>query len=76
MKLGCINHALLTYEAILRDGLDIAGWIANSVDEEMPAYDENLETLKAMIKAPFLGEVPFMDRIDIEKVAENLSLPN
>lgn len=75
MKLGCINHALLTYEAILRDGLEIAGWIANSVDEEMPAYDENLETLKAMIKAPFLGEVPFMEKVDIGKAAEYLSLP-
>jgi dethiobiotin synthetase len=76
MKLGCINHALLTYEAILRDGLEIAGWIANSVSEEMPAYEENLETLKAMIKVPCLGVVPFMSEVDIKQVAEYLTLPS
>ncbi|MGB3666057.1 MAG: dethiobiotin synthase [Bermanella sp.] len=75
MKLGCINHALLTYEAILRDGLEIAGWIANSVDGDMLAYEENLETLKAMIKAPCLGEVPFMQELDIKQVSTHLTLP-
>lgn len=75
MKLGCINHALLTYEAILRDGLEIAGWIANCVDGDMLAYEENLETLKAMIKAPCLGEVPFMQEVDIKQVSKYLTLP-
>lgn len=76
MKLGCINHALLTYEAIQRDGLPIAGWIANSVEADMPAYEENLETLKAMLKVPCLGEVPFMKEMDIPTVAEHLTLPS
>lgn len=76
MKLGCINHALLTYEAIKRDGLEIAGWIANRVDGDMPAYEENLETLQAMIKAPCLGDVPFMDTLDVKSVAEHLTLPS
>lgn len=75
MKLGCINHALLTYEAILRDGLEVAGWIANRVDGDMLAYEENLETLKAMIKAPCLGEVPFIETLKVEQVAEHLTLP-
>lgn len=75
MKLGCINHALLTYEAIKNDGVEIAGWIANRIDENMPAYEENLETLQAMLKVPFLGEVPFMENLEISKVADCLTLP-
>ena len=75
MKLGCINHALLTYEAIKNDGVEIAGWIANRVDENMAAYEENLETLQAMLKVPFLGEVPFMENLEISKVAQYLTLP-
>lgn len=60
MRLGCINHALLTAEAIARDGLSLAGWVANQVEGEMPCYSENLETLKRSIGAPLLGEVPFL----------------
>ncbi|QWE16803.1 dethiobiotin synthase [Polynucleobacter sp. AP-Nino-20-G2] len=58
MRLGCINHALLTCEAIQSRQLPIAGWIANTLSEEMPALEENLETLKERIFAPFLGLIP------------------
>lgn len=58
MKLGCINHALLTYEAIKVRNLKIAGWVANSLSEEMPLLQENLQTLRTRISAPFLGCVP------------------
>ncbi|GAA6134009.1 dethiobiotin synthase [Oceaniserpentilla sp. 4NH20-0058] len=75
MKLGCINHALLTVEAIQRDGMKLAGWIANRVDPEMSAYDENLVTLKSLIQAPCLGDVPYLDNMEIEKVAEYIQLP-
>ncbi len=61
MRLGCINHALLTVEAIERDGLKVAGWVANRVDPEMSCYEENLMTLKTLIHAPLLGEVPFLE---------------
>nr|MDT0252464.1 dethiobiotin synthase [Endozoicomonas sp.] len=60
MKLGCINHALLTVEAILRDGVRLAGWVANQMDPDMDRYDENLQTLRGMIPAPCLGNVPFL----------------
>lgn len=59
MRLGCINHALLTAEAIAVDGLPLAGWVANSLEPEMPAYAENLATLQARIAAPLLGVVPW-----------------
>ncbi|WP_114637397.1 dethiobiotin synthase [Polynucleobacter necessarius] len=59
MKLGCINHALLTYEAIQARNLRLAGWLANSLSEEMSLLqEENLETLKNRISAPFLECVP------------------
>lgn len=57
-RLGCINHALLTLEAIRHDGLVVAGWVLNRVDPHMSHYHENAETLKQLISAPFLGEMP------------------
>ena len=56
MKLGCINHALLTVENILHQQVRLCGWIAN-IPEDMPRLDENLETLKALIPVPCLGVV-------------------
>ena len=58
MKLGCINHALLTYEAIKARNLKIAGWVANTLSEAMPLLEENLQTLQARIDTPFLGLIP------------------
>jgi dethiobiotin synthetase len=58
MRLGCINHATLTVEAIRARGLALAGWIANTPATQMAAYEENLATLKSMIDAPLLGTIP------------------
>lgn len=55
MELGCLNHALLTAEAIRREGLDLAGWIANFLHGGMNAGEENFQTLQAMLGAPCLG---------------------
>ena len=62
MKLGCINHALLTQEAIKARGLKMAGWIANSLLNEMPLLKENIATLQAKINAPFLGLIPTLPK--------------
>lgn len=59
MKLGCLNHTMLTVEAIARDGLSLAGWVANTCAERMPCYEENLATLQSMISSPLLGELPW-----------------
>lgn len=72
MKLGCINHALLTAEAIRRDGLQLAGWVANRVDPHMACYEENVATLKTMLMAPCLGEVPFLESVSPVEVAKYL----
>ena len=59
MRLGCLNHAMLTCEAIRNDGLNIRGWIANQLSPDMPVYAENLATLKAAMPAPMLTEIPY-----------------
>ncbi|HDZ55998.1 MAG TPA: dethiobiotin synthase [Pseudomonas xinjiangensis] len=74
MRLGCINHALLTAEAIARDGLKLAGWIANGVDPHMSRPEENLTTLRQLIKAPCLGVIPTLSPPSAEKVAACLDL--
>jgi dethiobiotin synthetase len=58
MRLGCLNHALLTAQAIEADGLKLAGWIANQTTCRMDYYQENLETLKRLLSAPLLAEIP------------------
>ena len=61
MRLGCLNHALLTAEAIRAGGLTLAGWVANRIDPEMGAADENIAYLRARLNAPLLAEVPYQD---------------
>ncbi len=64
MRLGCLSHALLTAEAIQADGLELAGWVANRIDEKMPVYEENVATLMNLIPAPMLAEIPWIDDTD------------
>ena len=66
MRLGCLNHALLTIEAIGSRGLALAGWIANTpaAGGIMNAYAENLSTLTRMLGAPLIGELAYVDTGD------------
>lgn len=61
LRLGCLNHALLTQEAIIARGLTFAGWIANAIDPHMALRDENIAALEQRLVAPRLGSVPFLD---------------
>ena len=74
MRLGCINHALLTVEAIQTRGLELAGWVANRIDPEMSAFKENLQALDQRIGAPCLGVLPFLPGADFRQAAEYLHL--
>lgn len=58
LKLGCLNHAVLTTQAVAARGLPLAGWVANTLDAQMPYLQENIATLKQLIPAPCLGVVP------------------
>ncbi|MCE3251452.1 MAG: bioD [Cellvibrio sp.] len=69
VRLGCINHALLTLEAIRNDGLQVAGWIANCIDANMPVLEENIASLAARIPAPCIGVVPWLDEVVPDAVA-------
>ena len=74
MRLGCINHSLLTAEAVRRDGLRLAGWVANSPAGTMPCYRENLETLTHRLGAPLLGEVPWQQPFSATSAASSLDI--
>lgn len=73
VKLGCINHALLTVEAIRNDGLTLAGWVANVIDPDCARLSENLEFLHQHIAAPCLAEVPNLATASAEHVARYLN---
>ncbi|MES3025926.1 MAG: dethiobiotin synthase [Pseudomonadota bacterium] len=62
LRLGCINHALLTVEAIVARGLVVAGWVANEALPGMRFADENIEALLQRIPAPLLGRVPYLEQ--------------
>ena len=69
LKLGCLNHALLTVAAIQASGLKLAGWVANHLSSDMPYSHENIATLKKKIAAPLVAEMPFLATIDTESTA-------
>jgi dethiobiotin synthetase len=75
MRLGCINHALLSAEAIAARGLKLAGWVANRIDPAMSRFDENLATLQTLLTAPLLGIVPYGPEGGARGAAAFLKLP-
>ena len=62
LRLGCLNHALLTQEALLTRGLTLTGWIANRIDPAMQAQEDNIATLRARLKAPLWADIPHSPR--------------
>jgi dethiobiotin synthetase len=74
LRLGCINHALLTAEAIRNDGCELAGWIANSLEAQMVEQEAVVSTLERRLEAPLLGMVPYQSQIDVNGIAAALSL--
>lgn len=69
MRLGCINHALLTAEAIRARGLTLAAWVANQIDADMPAYEANLTALRSRLACPLLAEFPFSPHAEVRHSA-------
>ena len=72
LRLGCLNHALLTLEAIQARGLTLAGWVANHVDPAMLAQQDNLAFLRQKIQAPLLATVPYQPVLDARALTFNL----
>ncbi len=61
MRLGCLNHAMLTAEAIVRDGLEVRAWVANQVDPQMAEVAANIATLRRQLPGYFMGHVPWLE---------------
>lgn len=74
LRLGCINHALLTLAAIRARGAAIAGWVANVIDPDMLLADENLESLRRLLDVPFLGALPWQPAAAPGALADHLLL--
>ncbi len=64
LRLGCLNHAFLTHDAMIRSGVVCAGWFANCVEADFPCFEENLRTLKDGLSFPCLGVIPYCTKID------------
>lgn len=74
MRLGCLNHALLTYQAIKDKHLHVAGWIANIIDPHVPYLSEQIASLNSLLAAPLLGVVPYQWPVDFAGMLSQLNL--
>lgn len=74
LRLGCLNHALLTAEAIAARGLTLAGWVANRVDPDMLAPEENIAWLQQRLGAPPLADIPWGEHT-AHSLAAHFQLP-
>jgi len=72
LRLGCLNHSLLTAEAIAARGLTLAGWVGNGIAAEFPRREANIATLTACLPAPCLGIIPWMAEPDVGEAARAL----
>jgi len=74
IRLGCLNHALLSAAAIEASGLRLAGWVANCIPPRADFAEDNINYLKTMISSPLLGVVPLLSEVNTGRVAGCLSL--
>jgi len=75
IRLGCINHTMLTVEAIKNNNHNLYGWVANCIDSSMKEVDENIKYLVDNIEAPFMGNIPFQREMNSIKIADYLLWP-
>ncbi|MBO9715275.1 MAG: dethiobiotin synthase [Pseudoxanthomonas sp.] len=75
LRLGCLNHARLTADAIVADGCELLGWIASAVDPDMACREENLALLDARLRAPRLGYLPYLEEPRPVDLARRITLP-
>jgi dethiobiotin synthetase len=74
LRLGCLSHALLTIEAIVRRDLVLAGWVVNQIDPDMLFAEENIAALTARIPAPMLGRIPYLAHASAAEAATFIDL--
>ncbi|MBN9356882.1 MAG: dethiobiotin synthase [Herbaspirillum huttiense] len=76
IRLGCINHALLSALAIRARGLRLAGWVANHVDAQETQAQAMVNTLVQRLQAPLLGRLPWSPEMTAAQVAGLLTWPD
>ena len=71
---GCINHALLTAQAIANDGLPLIGWVANRINPGLAHYAEIIDVLSKKLPAPLIGELPYLPRPEQRELSQYVDL--
>jgi dethiobiotin synthetase len=74
LRLGCLNHALLTADAVRSAGLALAGWIGNAIDPDMPVREENVAALRERLGAPLVARIPYIAGADPVTLAAAIDL--
>lgn len=75
LRLGCLNHAVLTAESIVARGLRLVGWVANHVDPDMPEQQANIDWLQSQLNVPLLADLPYSATPDAQQLAVHFDLP-
>jgi dethiobiotin synthetase len=75
LRLGCLNHAVLTAESIAARGLRLAGWVANHIDPAMPEQQANIAWLQSQLNVPCIADLPHRTVPDAQQMAAHLELP-
>lgn len=71
---GCINHALLTAQAIANDGLPLIGWVANRINPGLAHYAEIIDVLSKKLPGPLIGELPYLPRAEQRELSQYIDL--
>ncbi len=74
LRLGCINHAILTAEAIRADGLSLQGWVSNKLDKDCLCAEETIATLKESLACPYIANLPYMEDFELDKALDRIDL--
>jgi len=74
IRLGCLNHTLLTVAAIRQYDIALAGWIASCIDKDCLQTERNIRALCERINAPLLGVIPYIDKLNVQTVADCLDI--
>jgi dethiobiotin synthetase len=74
IRLGCLNHALLTHAAIQQQGIRLVAWVANCIDKDCLEVINNIDTLRERFNVPLLGIVPYLEKCEIQTIADRLDI--
>lgn len=74
LRLGCLNHALLSYQALVARGLNVVAWVANQCDANMAEKAANISSLRARLPIPLLASIPYLATVDARVAANFVDL--